>query len=120
MTNRRTHPPSQDILSATHSDEGPCPHCGQPAGIERSYEMNDRMFQMLLLALCRQQGIQAYRKGRKTSSRIYVLGPDSAALDRLEARMRELSAKLDIELSKVTAAFLREHTGVELALPESE
>ena len=96
-------------------------------GVERSYETNDRMMQMLLLALCRQQGLQSIHKGRK-KSKLCVTGfqytgpvslraPDGVTLDRFEARAKELMAMLDAELLAVTAKFLLEQTGVEFAAP---
>ena len=88
-------------------------------GVERSYETNDRMMQMLLLALCRQQGLQSSHKGRK-KSKLCVTAPDSVTLDRFEARANELMAKLDAELLAVTAKFLLEQTGVEFAAPRTK
>ena len=61
-------------------------------GVERSYDTNDRMMQMLLLALCREQGLQPIQKGR-SKSRLHVSAPDSATLDRFEARAKALMAQ---------------------------
>ena len=92
---------------------------GDEMGVERSSDANDRMMQMLLLALCREQGLQATRKGRKTS-KLHVTAPDGATLDRFEARAQELMAKLDQELLALTARFLLEQTGVEFAAPRAK
>jgi hypothetical protein len=101
----------------THAHDAACPECGRTAGIERAIETNDRMIYMLVVALCRQQGVEVYRKGSKTSLTAYVRSQDAAALDRLEARLNELTPKLDAALSAVLADFVREHTGFELRIP---
>lgn len=113
--NRKAPPPS--AAHAAHAQGARCERCGTVASIERSYDVNDRMLQMLVVAVCREMGIESYRKGSKNPMTLYVSGPDSATLDRLDSRVKDLAAKLDAELLKVTAAFVREHTGVELTAP---
>ena len=84
--------------------------------IERSYKINDRLIQLLLVAVARNLGLDVYRKGRKNSPVIYVAATDVAALDRYDARISELSPLLDAELVEHAIAFVKQHTGVELKL----
>lgn len=95
---------------------GQCPQCGSPHRIERRYTVDDRMLRALLPPLAHTMGLEAFYKGRKTSTTIYVAGPDAAALDRFEVRLRDLMARLDAELMKVAVAFVKEHVGVELTV----
>ena len=93
---------------------GRCPDCGREHRIERSYKADDRMLRALLPPLAHQMGLQAFYKGRKTSTTIYVSGPDAASLDRFDTRLVDLAARLDAELMKVATAFVKEHVGVDL------
>jgi hypothetical protein len=112
--------PPKPPASADHAHDGGlrCGQCGHLHGVERSYQANDRMLHLLLVALCTQLGLEAYRKS-KTSTRVYVVAPDDATLDRLEARLHELLPKLDAELLKVVEAFVREHTGLAISAPKT-
>jgi hypothetical protein len=111
-------PPSSPPPPADHAHApgDRCAHGGQPPGVERSYSTNDRLAHVLLVALCKQHGVTAYRK-TKAATRVYVVAPDAATLDRLEARLAELLPKLDAALRPALDAFVREHTGVTLPAP---
>ncbi len=92
---------------------GQCVHCGhEHHRVERLYKIDDRMLKILALAIAEQMGLEAVRKGRTVTSKLLVAGPDNAALDRFDARLRELGAKLDAELMNLAAAFVKEHTGL--------
>jgi hypothetical protein len=110
-----------DLLAApaAHAHGPNCTHCGttMQRTAEASYEINDRMLQMLVLAIAKQQGLRAECKGSGAAARVVVEAPDRATLDQLDVRVRDLCAKLDEELIAVTRAFVRTHTGMELGSP---
>ncbi|MEI8257504.1 MAG: hypothetical protein WCJ30_17660 [Deltaproteobacteria bacterium] len=94
---------------------GRCARCGhEHHRVERLYQIDDRMLKILALAIAEQMGLEAVRKGRKVTSKIKVAGPDDGSLDRFDARLRDLGAKLDAELMSVAAAFVKAHTGLKV------
>jgi len=80
--------------------------------VERLHEIDDRLLKILALAIAEQLGLDAVTKGRSVTSKILVAGPDNAALDRFDVRLRELGPKLDAALMNLAAAFVKEHTGL--------
>lgn len=102
----------------THEGSGHCETCGHQHRVERAYKSGDRLLRALFLALARKMDLEAYSKGRKASATIYVAAPDSASLDRFDARLAELAPRLDAELMKLVQIFVKTHVGVDLRVRE--
>jgi hypothetical protein len=111
-------PPRHDPKATTaHVHTERCEVCGQAKELERKYDLGDRLMLTLFLAVCRTMQLKAYRRGKKTSTVLYVPAPDEATHERLWARFTALAPALDEKLLEVTANYVREHCGVELQPP---
>lgn len=98
---------------AMHTHGEHCEVCGR-RGVERSYQMNDRLTRTLFVALCKTMNLEPGLKSKRPLAPIYVIAPDTATHDRLLARYDELAASLDDKLIALTTDFIREHLGIEI------
>jgi hypothetical protein len=108
-----------DLLAPAHAHGPACEHCGADTGIERPYDIEDRLLRALFRAVATQHKLDVYQKGR-SKKRCYVFGPNAAALDHFHATLTELWRQLDDEIRQRTADFIREHTGVSPTSPTTD
>jgi hypothetical protein len=78
--------------------------------VEQAYSLQTPYSYSMFLALCRREGLRAYKRPRQRGTSVCVRTTLSKH-DALWQRFCELSRQLDAQLGEVAHRFVREHVG---------
>jgi hypothetical protein len=96
--------PGEGGLSTTRLDV-------RESEFEQAYSLQTPYSYSMFLALCRREGLRAYKRPRQRAMTVCVR-TTLAKHDALWQCFSELSRRLDAQLWEVTHQFMREHVGV--------